>query len=104
MSPDHPDNLRLRVIVSCALILLVLLVGVGAFAGLASLSKDPEKAARKAPRTVVRVVLATRGEFKERIGKELSALLSARDAARGLLSMFELGLMTGASPRSSAGP
>jgi len=65
VSPDHPDNLRLRVIVSCALILLVLLVGAGAFAGLASLSKDPEKAARKAPRTVVRVVLATRGEYLE---------------------------------------
>ena len=65
MSPDRPDNLRLRILVSGALVVLLLLLGAGAFAGLMMLKKEPVKSGRKAPRTVVRVIAATRGGYQE---------------------------------------
>jgi len=51
--------------VSGALVVLLLLLGAGAFAGLMKLKKEPVKSGRKAPRTVVRVVAATRGGYQE---------------------------------------
>ncbi|MEN8148318.1 MAG: efflux RND transporter periplasmic adaptor subunit [Planctomycetota bacterium] len=58
-------ELRARLAVSALLVAVFTALGVGAFMGLKEVVREPDKADRKPPRTVVRVVTVTRGEYRE---------------------------------------
>ena len=99
MSPPPSDNLNSRIVVSAILIAALLALGTGAFVGLLKLKKDPEKADRKPPRTVVRVVAASRGEFRETLrGYGRARALRAADVSAevsGVVAWVSDGLEAG---------
>jgi RND family efflux transporter MFP subunit len=99
MPPGQKDHLGLRILISTVLVLLFLAVGVGAFVGLLSLRKDPERGNRAPPRTVVRVERIDRGEYVEHI----RAYGRARALRAAEISAEVPGVIVWISPELQAG-
>lgn len=99
MPPEHPDNLKFRILVSAALVILFLLVGAGAFAALRSMKKQPKQVDRTAPLTVVRVQVAERATYRETLrGYGRARALRAAD-----LSAEVAGVVSWISPDFESG-